>query len=230
MDAENHGPEPEADTDEWDTQPIRVLPAVPASAGPAAVAPPRLQPPPTRRRGPRRAPAAAAILAVIAALAALAAHFLGYWDRAPDEEPVAAPEPTPQAQPLLDMVSGHHPAGSCAAGEEADETVVTCTEDGDDVPTSATYRQAGSPAALAALFDSAVKDLDVVTCPGNIQSPGPWRHTGATSPAGTLVCGTRGETPTVAWTTDEHDLLSVISAEPGAGALDVLYTWWSHNS
>lgn len=231
MDVENRGQAAEADSDEWDTEPIRVLPAATASAGAPAGAPPRLQPPPARARGPQRPPLAAA--AVVAVLAVLA--VVGYVVLRPagdDEQPAAEPAPDPpsRAQPLLELVSGHHPSGSCAGREEAGEVVVSCTEDGIDVPTSATYRQVGSPDELAAVFDRAVRDLDVVVCPGNIQSPGPWRRTGATSPAGTVVCGTRGEIPTVAWTTEEHSLLSVISTDPSRRALDVLYTWWSRNS
>lgn len=231
MDVENDGPAAQADSDEWDTEPIRVLPAPTASVGTPAAALPRLQPPAARTQGPRRGPAA--VVAVAAVIAVLAA--VGYVVLRPageDDQPAAepAPEPPSRGQPLLEMVSGHHPSGSCTAGEEAEEVVVTCTEDGIDVPTSATYRQATSPDELAAEFDRAVKDLDVVVCPGRIQSPGPWRRTGATSPAGTVVCGTRGEIPTVAWTTDEHNLLSVISTDPSRRALDVLYTWWSRNS
>lgn len=231
MDVENRGQAAGADSDEWDTEPIRVLPAATASATTPACAPPRLQPPPARARGPQRPPPVAA--AVVAVLAVLA--VLGYVVLRPagdDDQPAAEPVPDPpsRAQPLLELVSGHHPSGSCAGREEAGEVVVSCTEDGIDVPTSATYRQVGSPDELAAVFDRAVKDLDVVVCPGNIQSPGPWRRTGATSPAGTVVCGTRGEIPTVAWTTEKHNLLSVISTDPSRRALDVLYTWWSRNS
>ena len=229
MDVENHGQAAEADSDEWDTEPIRVLPAATATAPAPGVAPPRLQPPPARTSAPRRAPLAAAAAAVIAVLAAI-----GYFVLRPggEDQPAAEPAPAPpsRTQPLLEIVSGHHPSGSCAGRDEADEVVVSCTEDGIDVPASATYRQVGSPDELAAVFDRAVKDLDVVTCPGRIQSPGPWRRAGATSPAGTVVCGTRGEIPTVAWTTDEHNLLSVISTDPSRRALDVLYTWWSQNS
>ena len=109
--------------------------------------------------------------------------------------------------------------------------MVTCTEDGDDVPTSATYRQAGSSAELAALFDRAVKDLDVVTCPGNIQSPGAWRRNASPQQiSGTLVCAMQGNAATVGWTDEARLLVSVVRSNPPGPTLDQLYQWWSSHS
>ncbi|PRC60561.1 hypothetical protein C6A85_17615, partial [Mycobacterium sp. ITM-2017-0098] len=70
-------------------------------------------------------------------------------------------------------------------------------------PLTATYTLAKDAGSLKELFDGLVGSSSVVNCPGNIQSPGPWRRSAAADQtAGTLVCGFQQSKPTVAWTTD----------------------------
>jgi hypothetical protein len=57
-------------------------------------------------------------------------------------------------------------------------------------PPSATYTLAKDNAAPKGAFDSAKRDSSVVNCPGNIQSPRPWRrHATPQQISGTLVWG-----------------------------------------
>ncbi|MBB5167591.1 hypothetical protein [Mycobacterium sp. AZCC_0083] len=76
-----------------------------------------------------------------------------------------------------------------------------------------------------------MQSLRIVNCPGNVQSPGPW-HTNATPDrsTGTLVCGLRGGMPTVAWTRDDEQLVSVAEAAQHGSTLEDLYRWWSAQS
>ena len=68
-------------------------------------------------------------------------------------------------------------------------------------------------------------------CPGNIQSPGPWRRNATPQlVAGTLVCGFDENTSTVAWTTDSQLLLSEIQSGPQGPNMVQLYAWWSSHS
>jgi hypothetical protein len=71
----------------------------------------------------------------------------------------------------------------------------------------------------------------VVTCPGNIQSPGPWRRNATPQQiSGTLVCGVLQNRPTLAWTDDVALLLGVVRADDKGPTLDRLYAWWSSHS
>jgi hypothetical protein len=95
-------------------------------------------------------------------------------------------------------------------------------------PASATFTLVRDQAALRAAYNEIVRGLAIASCPGSIQSPGPW-HTNATpeQPSGTLVCGFKNDVATVAWTTDGDLLVSVISADRQGPTLDDLYRWWS---
>ena len=95
-------------------------------------------------------------------------------------------------------------------------------------PALATFTLVRDHAALRAAYNEIVRRLDIVSCPGGIQSPGPW-HTNATpaQPSGTLVCGFKDDVATVAWTKDGDLLVSVISADRQGPTLDDLYQWWS---
>jgi hypothetical protein len=71
----------------------------------------------------------------------------------------------------------------------------------------------------------------VVNCPGNIQSPGPWRRNATPQQvSGTLVCGLQASRPTLAWTDDIVLLLGVVRADATGPTLDQLYAWWSTHS
>ena len=56
---------------------------------------------------------------------------------------------------------------------------IVCTHNGDPAgPTATTYTLVAEKASLRPLFDDLPRGSTIVTCPGNIQSPGPWpqRH------------------------------------------------------
>jgi hypothetical protein len=142
-------------------------------------------------------------------------------------------QPTPQQQ-LTSLVPAGYPLGSCvvtppSAGAAA---AVTCGRNNDqDGPPTATYSVASDPAALRQAFDRAVAGSPPVICPGNIQSPGPWRRNATPNQiSGTLVCGMRGDIPTVAWTDDRTLLLAVVTGDPRGPDLAGVYRWWTSHS
>ncbi len=98
-------------------------------------------------------------------------------------------------------------------------------------PPSATYTLARDDATLQNAFNAVVSSSSIVVCPGNIQSPGPWRRNATPQlVSGTLFCGMRGELPTLAWTDDAKLLLSSVVGAPDTPNLAQLYTWWSAHS
>jgi serine/threonine-protein kinase len=72
----------------------------------------------------------------------------------------------------------------------------------------------------------------MVVCPGNIQSPGPWRRlANPTVTQGTVFCGIAGARPLVVWTNDAELLLARTQSDnPDGSGLDQLYTWWGLHS
>ncbi|MCT7372107.1 hypothetical protein A7R75_24200 [Mycolicibacterium llatzerense] len=91
-------------------------------------------------------------------------------------------------------------------------------------PNSASYSLFGDPTALAAGVDQVVKAGTPVLCPGNIMSPGPW-HRGNTPQvaAGTLLCTQIDNAATLAWSTTDKLLLTIVSDPAG---FDQLNAWW----
>ncbi|SKK91546.1 serine/threonine protein kinase [Mycobacteroides abscessus subsp. massiliense] len=84
---------------------------------------------------------------------------------------------------------------------------------------------------LQVLLRSSLDGAQVVTCPGRIQSPGPWRRNATpTQVAGTLICAVRGDLAAIAWTTDDKSLVNVATGAKGGPTLPQLYTWWSLHS
>jgi hypothetical protein len=70
-----------------------------------------------------------------------------------------------------------------------------------------------------------------VTCPGNIQSPGPWRRQATPQQiSGTLVCSYRDGLASITWTTEAELLVSAVRADQRGPTLDQLYRWWSTHS
>lgn len=98
-------------------------------------------------------------------------------------------------------------------------------------PSRLTLTGAGDKAGLDAAFNQVVNRTKVVLCPGNIQSPGPWRRSAAPQvSAGTLMCGWQDKTPVVAWTDESRLLVVVAEGAPGVDALTALYRWWTTHS
>jgi hypothetical protein len=191
---------------------------------------------PVRHTGIRPGLIGAAVAGV--ALVALAVWFLwpsGDTDTA--DPTTAAPTPTVDAD-ALERLKAVLPPGyssdACTPREAAKDAVamVDCTQNADvGGPPTATYTLMKDGDALSTAMDNVVADAKIVNCPGNIQSPGPWRRNATpTKVAGTLVCGLPHGKPLVAWTTDADLLLSVVRAGPKGPTLDQLYKWWSSHS
>lgn len=133
---------------------------------------------------------------------------------------------------LMRLLPAGYPPGSCDAGSASAGAgaVASCrayTDAGG--PTSGTYALARDAAALRSAFDDVMSRSSTVVCPGNIQSPGPWRRNANPAvAAGALYCGTQGGKAVIAWTTDSELLLNVVEAD--GRAMDGLYRWWSTHS
>ncbi|BBZ09725.1 hypothetical protein MDOR_38940 [Mycolicibacterium doricum] len=98
-------------------------------------------------------------------------------------------------------------------------------------PPSATYTITADDTALDAAFNDVVEATSIVTCPGNIQSPGPWRRNATPQKvSGVLFCGLQADGPVVAWTNSEESLIAVVKSGPQGPALEQLYIWWSSHS
>ncbi len=167
-----------------------------------------------------------AVLAVVRRPGAVERHHRLHHD----EKPVDADA---QAK-LLRFLPPGYPPDSCAQVDPPTgaSARVDCTQNADaDGPPSATYTLVRDKAALQAAFDGVVRGASVVTCPGNIQSPGPWRRNATPQQvSGTLVCGIQQNRPTLAWTDDVALLLGVVRADDKGPTLDRLYAWWSSHS
>ena len=102
------------------------------------------------------------------------------------------------------MLPSGYSAGSCEPATTPPHALAktVCTHNGDPAgPTAATYTLVAEKASLRPLFDDPLRGSTIVTCPGNIQSPGPWRRNATPQQvSGTLVCSYR--LAAVTWTTE----------------------------
>ncbi len=178
--------------------------------------------------------------ALLAALAAVLISVVVQKSAAPTAgPPVSSTTSSPSAVPsevrarLTRLLPAGYPAGSCTpsgavpAGAQA---AMTCTQNTDaGGPTTATYTLATDGAALRSALKAVIDGSAQVVCPGNIQSPGPWRRNANPSvPAGTLYCGSSGGQAVIAWTTDAELLLNVTRAD--LSGMNDLYQWWASHS
>ncbi len=135
---------------------------------------------------------------------------------------------------LMRMLPPGYPSGTCKPADPQPGSVamVFCGNNIDPAgPPSATFLVARDRAALDDAFAAAVRPDAVVACPGNIQSPGPWRRNATPQKvSGTLVCGIQDGVPRVAWTDTERMLVSVVRSDSPGPTLDQLYQWWSSHS
>jgi hypothetical protein len=212
-----------------------------AAAATAAVQPAAAFPIP-----PRPAPAAATRTRVLAAsIAALAliiavAVFVLLPTPAPAPGPVAS-SPTVTSTSaaaaredlarLTGLLPSGYATGSCSPAPAADPGVaaaLSCGRNSDSGgPVSATYTLARTPGALQAVLQRVISSARQVVCPGNIQSPGGWRHLDTpTVTQGTVFCGIGDGGPLVAWTNDTQLLLATTQSQN----IDELYTWWAAHS
>lgn len=212
-------------------------------------APPRQTPPwngalpppiiPTTPR--RRAPSAKALTVGAVVLAGLILVGIAVWNVAAsdsDTDQTATPT-TAQAKPtkedlqrLNDALPKGYSQSSCTTDESSADASINCGRNTDaGGPATATYTLYPDQQALTQAFSDTIATFNRVTCPGNIQSPGPWRRNAAPDVvAGTLFCGTQSGRAVVVWTSDAQSLLNVAEAGAQGPSLDQLYAWWSTHS
>ncbi|MGQ9406638.1 hypothetical protein [Mycolicibacterium gilvum] len=230
--------EPHPDDD--DTGPLNVDRVGPPTDDPRSRydAPMSVNPRPVHRNRTPIVPIAAAAAAVVG-IGALAWIFWpdaeGGQDTSADSAPVRQTESQQATDARLQgLLPEGYASGACQPVEPSKGTLaqIDCVEN-DDVggPLTATYTLVENDTARKAFFDDVTARLSVVDCPGNIQSPGPWRRNAAPDqPVGTLVCGFQESRPTVAWTTDADLLISEVQSGPQGPNMVQLYTWWASHS
>jgi serine/threonine-protein kinase len=135
---------------------------------------------------------------------------------------------------LLSLLPPGYAPDACHPVDPTDgaQAKVTCSVPFDPgAAASVSYFLMPDATKLRSTFDQIVQKSTVVTCPGNIQSPGPWRRNASPQTiAGTVFCGQDGSDATVGWSTDDQTLITVIQAATGGPNLDQLYGWWSTHS
>ena len=235
----------EPEPDDHDTGPLPVENRSPAAGGweRRYDAPLSVNPRPVHRN---RRPVVVLVTVTVAVLA-LGALAWFFWPSADPENgrtgSIASGAPrTTEATDASDVADDRlrgilprgYPAGACESvvppqGASAQIRCEANTDPGG--PLSATYTLAVDEDGLEVLFADVLDGLAVVDCPGNIQSPGPWRRNATPQQvAGTLVCGFDDSTSTVAWTTDAQLLLSEVQSGPQGPNMVQLYAWWSSHS
>lgn len=150
----------------------------------------------------------------------------------PPSPSLVAPAASPET--VLRLVPAGYPDKTCTpepAVPLGALAAVTCglnTDPGG--PPVGRYTLVADLPALQAQFAEVTSSTRQQICPGNIQSPGPWRHNATPDQvAGQLYCGLRDDgTPIIAWTDDARLLLSVVDAPPGGEA--AAFKWWSSHS
>ncbi|MCV7022659.1 hypothetical protein H7I77_04745 [Mycolicibacterium novocastrense] len=187
----------------------------------------------------RRAPSAKALTIGAVVLTGVVLVGVAVWNVAGSDSGTDQAPTTTQARPtaedvqrLNDALPKGYSETSCTTDETSANASVTCGPNTDPGgPTTATYTLYPDQQALAQAFTDTIATYTRVTCPGNIQSPGPWRRNAAPDVvAGTLFCGTQSGQAVVAWTSDAESLLNVAEAGAQGPSMDQLYTWWGTHS
>lgn len=207
-----------------------------------AALPPRVRVTPVESSRPAR-PRPKRWMILVGAAAALLVTVALAWLSFPSHDDHAAtishPPTTTSAPPPPKMVlpSGY-PPDACTRRGSTDpgiEVVMICGPNQDPGgPISGTYSLARDAQSLQGALAHVIGAATTVVCPGNIASPGPWRHLAdPATPQGTLFCGIGSDgRPVIAWTFDTDRLLAVVESSPsldGAG-LNNLYAWWASHS
>jgi hypothetical protein len=150
--------------------------------------------------------------------------------------PVLPPPPSPED---IERVRRALPPGyapdvcpPAAVAEDGGIATLACGRNGDPGgPVSGLYTVFGDRTSLYAAVDRAVAASGQMNCPGNIQSPGPWRRNAAPErEVGTLFCGTRDQNPVVIWSDTERLMLNIVQGAPEGPDLVALYGWWTQHS
>jgi serine/threonine kinase PknH len=195
-----------------------------------------VNPRPVRRR--ERKPMV--FLSAVSVLIVVVVGFLIFWLVRPSSDtagapPSAAPTKTsPDADRLLRLIPAGYPSDECKPVDAPKNALaqVRCDRNFDaGGPLAATYTLVDNKAALDAAFNVIVQAATRVNCPGNIQSPGPWRRNATPDKtSGVLFCGVRDGRPTVVWTDDARLVVSEVQSGAGGPSFDELYAWWSSHS
>ena len=201
-----------------------------------------VNPQPVRRARKPMLLLALAALAVVVVVGGLAVWLLRPSSSAPSSAandlatsntaPSDSPEAAAHAR-LLRLLPAGYPSDSCKpVSPNGAPAEVDCERNIDPGgPQSATYTLASDKAALDAAFNDIVHTATRVNCPGNIQSPGPWRRNATPhKTSGVLFCGLQDGRPTVAWTDEDDLLVSTVQSGPQGLTFDQLYAWWSSHS
>jgi hypothetical protein len=190
---------------------------------------------PRRSRRPWLVWAAGGVIAAVVIVAVLVWQVFGGDDTSQagtQAAAVQAPQRDTGAEAKLRaLLPAGYAGGVCTAVDPPHGTMakVSCGPNTDfGGPTSSTFTLFGDKAAMTAALDKVMAAGTAVVCPGNIQSPGPWRKLATPDQvAGTLVCVRANNTPIVAWTNRAN---LVVGEVHGGVGLDQLYTWWAAHS
>lgn len=166
--------------------------------------------------------------------------------RPSSEQPATQSAPTPttsevsetvdvdDAARILVLLPRGYAVDNCTVSgrDEGRGITATCGPNTDPGgPLSGRYTLFEDRATLDAELSRVVDSSRQMNCPGDIQSPGPWRK--KTAPEefrGTVFCGIRHDRPIVAWTDTPRLLLSVVESGPGGPNMQQLYSWWTSHS
>jgi hypothetical protein len=106
---------------------------------------------------------------------------------------------------------------------------VTCDQSSDPGgPSAAAFARYANADDLTSAFQNADGVAVASSCPGNIQSPGPWNFTSSGQTAGQVECGTAKDdnTPVVLWTDNAKLRVAAVSGSD----ITSLYQWWTKKS
>jgi hypothetical protein len=168
---------------------------------------------------------------------------LAFWLLRPSPATPSSPTASPTTSATADaeaqtrlsrLLPPGYPPDSCKPVAPLKDGLaqVNCVKNADPGgPQSATYTLAKDKASLEGAFNDIVAASTTEICPGNIQSPGPWRRNATPDKiSGVLFCGVHEGRPMVAWTDDARLLLSAVQAGPQGPTFPQLYAWWSSHS
>ena len=150
--------------------------------------------------------------------------------------PPPPPPPSPESiATIRTLLPVGYPPQACRPVSAADPgglVTMACGPNTDPGgPPTAQYTLFTNRTALIAAFNGLVETSSQLICPGNIQSPGPWRrNANPDRPSGILFCGNSDDREVVIWTDEERLLLSAVKTGERGPNLDQLYQWWSSHS